>query len=317
MAEFPALRTDGQNWPMWRTNLEAALNELGISAYISQTTPNPYNKQVNALAKCTIASTIPDSNVFKKPTTTTAVQYELQSDKYKQEAAYRLETATDVCDMSRCDNGVSNGSGRRNNNVPSNKPHRQHQRELKCQGRVKRGRGEGEEEGKSKGRKDKKAAIATGPGKGATDQKASSVSLVKPTSSLDSPRARVDTPPSPPLPPPTPNLPVEQTAPTSTWPTHQQSRNGHVPGNRTRRTCEDDVKGSQGKVESRSRGDREPDDEDGDDMDVDHTHVMPHPPSSTCQTANEEATGTSNPNLNSAGTTMPVGHFSQPLSEAY
>ncbi|KIJ06306.1 hypothetical protein PAXINDRAFT_20491 [Paxillus involutus ATCC 200175] len=122
MAEIPALRMDGQNWPTWCANLKEALNELGISASISQTMPNPYNKQVNALAKCTIASTIPDSlflrilrfksaykcfetlrNLFEKPTTTTAVQYELRSDKYKQEAAYRLEMATDVHDMSRCD----------------------------------------------------------------------------------------------------------------------------------------------------------------------------------------------------------------------
>ncbi|KIJ06398.1 hypothetical protein PAXINDRAFT_20416 [Paxillus involutus ATCC 200175] len=61
MAEIPTLRMDGQNWPTWCANLEEALNELGISASISQTMPNPYNKQVNALAKCTIASTIPDA----------------------------------------------------------------------------------------------------------------------------------------------------------------------------------------------------------------------------------------------------------------
>ncbi|KIJ06305.1 hypothetical protein PAXINDRAFT_20490 [Paxillus involutus ATCC 200175] len=146
------------------------------------------------------------------------------------------------------------------------------------------------------------------------DQKASGVSLVKPTSSLDSPRARVNTPPSPPLPPHTPNLPVEQTAPTSTRPTHQRGQNGHIPGNGTCCTCEDDVEGSQGKVELRSRGDREPDDEDGNDVDVDHAHVMPHPPSSTRQTANKEATGTSNPNANSAGTTMPVGTLNRPLN---
>ncbi|KIJ16561.1 hypothetical protein PAXINDRAFT_11011 [Paxillus involutus ATCC 200175] len=77
-------------------------------------------------------------------------------------------------------------------------------------------------------------------------------------------------------------------------------------------TREDDVEGNQGKVESRSRGDREPDDEDGDNIDVDHAHVVPHPPSLTGQTANEEATGTSNPNANGAGTTMPVGTSNGP-----
>ncbi|KIJ09950.1 hypothetical protein PAXINDRAFT_16988 [Paxillus involutus ATCC 200175] len=114
MAEIPALRTDGQNWLTWRANLEEALEELGISAYLSQTTPNPYNEQANTLAKCAIASTIPDSlflqilrfksayecfetlrTLFEKPTTTTAVQYELRSDKYKWEATYGLETVND------------------------------------------------------------------------------------------------------------------------------------------------------------------------------------------------------------------------------
>jgi hypothetical protein len=65
MAEIPALRTDRQNWPTWRTNLEEALEELGISTYLSQTTPNPYDEQANALAKCAIASTIPDSLFYR------------------------------------------------------------------------------------------------------------------------------------------------------------------------------------------------------------------------------------------------------------
>ncbi|KIJ08147.1 hypothetical protein PAXINDRAFT_18692, partial [Paxillus involutus ATCC 200175] len=130
-----------------------------------------------------------------------------------------------------------------------------------------------------------------------------------PTSSQENvPGTHVDTP-SPP--PPTPSLPVEQTAPTSRRPTHQRSRNGHVPRNGTRRTREDD-QGSRGEVKSRSRGGREPDDEDGDDDDVHHAQVEPQNPSSTRQTANEEATGTSNPNANGAGTTMPVGTSNGP-----
>jgi hypothetical protein len=66
MAEIPVLRTDGRNWSAWRENLEWTLDELGISAYISETTPNPYDEQVNALAKCAMPpqSQIPYSFEF-------------------------------------------------------------------------------------------------------------------------------------------------------------------------------------------------------------------------------------------------------------
>ncbi|KIJ10059.1 hypothetical protein PAXINDRAFT_16906 [Paxillus involutus ATCC 200175] len=341
MAEIPVLRTDGRNWSGWRENLERTLDELGVSTYISKTTPNPYNEQVNALAKCAIASTIPDSIFlqilhfksaqecfetlrisFEKKSTatttttaTTAVLHEVRNTRTTREAAYSPESASDVRDTSRCDNGVSDGSGRRNNNVPSNNTHRQRQREPKRQGRVKRGCGEGEEEGKLKGRKDEKAAAATGPGKGTTDQKASGVSLIKPTSSQDSPRARVDTPPSPPPSLTTPTMPVEQTAPTSRRPTRQRRRDGHVPRNGTCRTHEDDAEGSQGRAKSRSRGGREPDDKDGDDVDVDHAHVVPQHLETTRQTAYNKAADTSNPNAMSAGLTEPAGTSNEPRNE--
>ncbi|KIJ13525.1 hypothetical protein PAXINDRAFT_13642 [Paxillus involutus ATCC 200175] len=330
MAEIPVLRTDGRNWSAWRENLERTLDELGVSAYISETTPNPYDEQVNTLAKCAIASTIPDSlfyrilhlksaqecfetlkNLFEKPTTTTAVQYELRSDKYKREAAYRLKTVNDVRDTSHRDGEVSSGSVRRNDHAPRSKSRRQRQREPKRQGRVERGCGEGEEEGKSKGRKDEKAAAATGPGKGATDQKASGVSLIKPTSSQDSPRARVNTPPSPPPSLTTPSLPVKQTALTSRRPTQQRSQNGHIPKNGTHRTRKDNEWSRRG-VESRSRGGREPGDEDGDDVRVHHAHVEPHPPSSTRQTASNEAADTSNPSAMSARPRLPAGTSNGP-----
>ncbi|KIJ18389.1 hypothetical protein PAXINDRAFT_8642 [Paxillus involutus ATCC 200175] len=262
MAEIPALRTDRQNWPTWRANLKEALEELGISAYISQTTPNPYDKQVNALTN-------------------------------------------NARDTSHRDGDVSNGSGRQNNNVPSNNTPRQHQRELKGQGRVERRREEGEKGRKSTRRVDEKLTAATGPGKRATDQTAGGVSLVKPTSSQENvPGTHVDTP-SPP--PPTPSLPVKQTAPMSRRPTHQRSRNSHVPCNGTCRTREDD-QGSRGEVKSRSRGGREPDDEDGDDDIVHHAHVEPQ---STRQTANDEAADPSNPNAH-AGPTEPAGTSNGP-----
>ncbi|KIJ10287.1 hypothetical protein PAXINDRAFT_16684 [Paxillus involutus ATCC 200175] len=278
MAEIPVLRTDGRNWSAWHENLEWTLDELGVSAYISETTPNPYDEQVNALAKCAIASTIPDSlfyrilhlksaqecfetlkNLFEKSTATTRVLEDTSSYRTtKWEAAYySVETANyrvhtrDVGDTSHRDDGVSDGSGRRNNDVPQNNTHRQHQREPKGQGRVERRREEGEKGRKSTGRVDEKLTAATGPGKRATDQMAGGVSLVKPTSSQENvPGTHVDTP-SPP-PPSTPSLSDEQMAPKSKRPTHQRSRNSHVPRNGTRRTREDDVEGSQGKAKSRS-----------------------------------------------------------------
>ncbi|KIJ10570.1 hypothetical protein PAXINDRAFT_16409 [Paxillus involutus ATCC 200175] len=326
MAEIPALRTDRQNWPTWRTNLKAVLEELGISAYLSQTTPNPYDEQTNALAKCAIASTIPDllflrilrfksayecfetlRTLFEKPTTTTAVQYELRSDKNTRVAAHSVETATDVRDTSHRDGEVSHGSGRRNNDVPRNNTRRQHQRETRNQGRVDRRKEVGEKGKKSSGRGDKKVTAATGPGKGATDQKAGGVSLVKPMSSQENvPGTHINTP-SPP--PPTPSLLFEQTAPTSRRLTHQRSWNGHVPRNGTRHTREDDVdvEGSRGDVKSRSRGGREPDDEDGDDDDVHHAHVEPHPPSLTRQMASNKAADTSNLSTTSARPRLPAG----------
>ncbi|KAF8836710.1 hypothetical protein BDN67DRAFT_1014469 [Paxillus ammoniavirescens] len=104
MAEIPALRMDEQNWSAWRANLEWAVNELWVRAHISKMTPNPYDEQANALAK----------NLLKKPTTTTAVQYELWSDKNTQVAVYSVKTANDHCDTPHCDNDVSHRSGRRN-----------------------------------------------------------------------------------------------------------------------------------------------------------------------------------------------------------
>ncbi|KIJ09064.1 hypothetical protein PAXINDRAFT_17847 [Paxillus involutus ATCC 200175] len=309
MAEIPVLRTDGRNWSAWRENLERTLDELGISAYISQTTPNPYDEQANALAKCAIASTIPDSiflrilhsqsahewfktlrNLFERPTTTTGRLSDIWNTGTTREAAYSVETANDVRDTSHRDGEVSNGSGRRND-VPRNNTRRQRQRETRSQGEVERRGGECEKDSESKGRTDEKVTAAARPGRRATDQKADHQVI---------PSAQTTTP-SPP--PPTPSLPDEQTAPKSKRPTHQQSRNGHIP---TRRTREDD-KWSRRGVESRSQGGREPGDEDGDDVRVHHAHVEPHPPSSTRQTASNEAADTSNPSATSARPRLPAG----------
>ncbi|KIJ15110.1 hypothetical protein PAXINDRAFT_12029 [Paxillus involutus ATCC 200175] len=46
-------------------------------------------------------------------------------------------------------------------------------------------------------------------------------------------------------------------------------------------------------------------DDGGEDVQVPHAHVVPQHPTSTRQTAVSEAAGTSNPNPNGAGTTMP------------
>ncbi|KIK76721.1 hypothetical protein PAXRUDRAFT_168983, partial [Paxillus rubicundulus Ve08.2h10] len=55
------LRMDRQNWLIWCKKLKVALNELGVCTYISRMRPNMYNKQANAIVKCTIILSIPDS----------------------------------------------------------------------------------------------------------------------------------------------------------------------------------------------------------------------------------------------------------------
>ncbi|KIJ12166.1 hypothetical protein PAXINDRAFT_14940 [Paxillus involutus ATCC 200175] len=322
MAEIPTLRTDGLNWPTWRANLEEALDELGIGAYISETMPNPYNEQVNTLAKCVIASTIPDSlflrilrlksayecletlrNSFKKPTTSTELLREVQNTRTKREATYGLETIndhvrtrTDVRDMSRCDDDDSNRSGRQNNDVPSNKPHHQCQRETRSQGIDKRGCGEGEKDRRSKGKDDEKAAATGGPGQCATDQTIGGVSLIKPTSREKTHLQTTTTHPSPPA---SPSLLFEQMAPTSRRPTHQRSRNGHVLRNGTRHTREDDVNVVN---------------EDGEDVHIHYAQVEPQSPKLTRQMAYKEAADPSKPNAR-AGPTEPAGTSHQPLND--
>ncbi|KIJ08146.1 hypothetical protein PAXINDRAFT_18691, partial [Paxillus involutus ATCC 200175] len=339
MAEIPQLRADGRNWTEYREKLLRVAAQQKLDKLYDRTETLQGDaedwQQRNAIAKALIVNTIPDSiflrilhyesahqffealkNLFEKDIATLELLRELRNNRTKREAAYSPQTTNDrvrtrnVGDASRCDDDVSNRSVRRNDHVPNSNTRRpERKREPKRQGRVEKRREEGEKGRKSTGRVDEKLTAATGPGKRATDQTAGGVSLVKPTSSQENvPGTHVDTP-SPP--PPTPSLPVEQTAPTSRRPTHQRSRNGHVPRNGTRRTREDD-QGSRGEVKSRSRGGREPDDEDGDDDDVHHAQVEPQNPSSTRQTANEEATGTSNPNANGAGTTMPVGTSNGP-----
>jgi hypothetical protein len=57
-------------------------------------------------------------------------------------------------------------------------------------------------------------------------------------------------------------------------------------------------------------------DDGGEDVQVPHAHVVPQHPTSTRQTAVSEAAGTSNPNPNGAGTTMPVGTSIGPPNES-
>ncbi|KAF8833198.1 hypothetical protein BDN67DRAFT_986181, partial [Paxillus ammoniavirescens] len=165
------------------------------------------------------------------PTATTRVLDNIQNNRTARDTAYSPETTNNrvcrrshVMDMSRRDDDVSDGSSRRVHNVPSSLTWRQHQWEMKGQGRV-----EGREEVGRKGRKlngeaDEKVTAATGPGNGATDHKTGGISLVKPTShENDSPKTHVDTPNPPPPPPTSPTMPVEQLAPTLRRPTQQRA----------------------------------------------------------------------------------------------
>ncbi|KAF8838502.1 hypothetical protein BDN67DRAFT_982463 [Paxillus ammoniavirescens] len=138
------------------------------------------------------------------PTATTRVLNDIWNNRTAQDTAYSPETTND-----------------------------HHERQTKSQGRVERRLEVGEKGSKSNGKVDEKVTTATGLGKGATDHKAGGVSLIKPTSSQENvPGTHIDTP-SPPPPLTTPTLPVEQPAPASKRPTHQRSRDGHVPKNGT------------------------------------------------------------------------------------
>ncbi|KIJ10618.1 hypothetical protein PAXINDRAFT_16388 [Paxillus involutus ATCC 200175] len=190
MAKIPTLRKDRWNWSIWCESFERALNKLGVHTYLSGMKPNPYNEQANTIAKCAIASSIPDllflrilnfesaykyfktlKNLFEMDTFTMELLQEIWNNRMKQEVVYSLETTSDICDTSHHDGGASNGSGRRTNNVPSNKPHRQHQWKPKRQGRVEeRSQVVGEKGRVLKGENDEWVAAASKPGNGAMDQ---------------------------------------------------------------------------------------------------------------------------------------------------
>ncbi|KAF8834541.1 hypothetical protein BDN67DRAFT_985245 [Paxillus ammoniavirescens] len=112
--------------------------------------------------------------------------------------------------------------------------------EPKSQGRVERRREVDERGSKSTGRTDEEEAAARGPGRGATDQGASSISLAVASCEKDSPKTNVNTPKPPPLPQTTHNLLFKQLAPTSTRLANQRRQNSHIPCIEMCRTLEDD-----------------------------------------------------------------------------
>ncbi|KIJ07628.1 hypothetical protein PAXINDRAFT_19190, partial [Paxillus involutus ATCC 200175] len=335
MAEFPALAVDGRNWSTWRENLERTLNGFRIGKYLNETTPNPYDARAHALAKRIFALTIHPSllarirhlksvhegfktlqNLLEKESTsTTGRLYEIRNDNTKREAAHSPETANDRGDTSRCDDEVRNGSRGSNNHVPRSETRREHERERRSQGRVKKGPGVGEKGGVSKGEKDDEKVAAV-----------SGKSLVKPTSSQeDLPGTRVDPPrphhhsKSPSPSPTTHNLLFEQTAPTSRRPTRQRTQQELEEAARRylARRKREDGEGSRRGVESRDRGSREAVDKDGEDVHVHHANVEPQQPQTVGQTAvDDEAADTTDPHANSAGPAVPVGTTNGPRNES-
>ncbi|KIJ06647.1 hypothetical protein PAXINDRAFT_20160 [Paxillus involutus ATCC 200175] len=290
--DIPELTVDGRNWTTYRDAILHESKYEGLTGHYDGTQTPPVHEsgrsewcKRDGRAKQLLATTIPDD-----------ILYKLGPKSLFENSAHHFFSQLRILFEKSKPTTMTTATTT-------------HERKPDGQGKVGRRKEEGEKGRRSSGRADEKVTTATSPGKGATDHRAGSISLVKPTSSQENiPGTHVDTP-SPP--PPTPNLPVEQTAPMSTRPTHQRSRNGHVPRNGTRRTRGDNVKGSRGRAESRSRGGREPDDEDGDNVDVDHAHVVPQHPESTCQTAYEEAADPSNPNAR-AGPTEPAGTSNRP-----
>ncbi|KIJ08035.1 hypothetical protein PAXINDRAFT_18794 [Paxillus involutus ATCC 200175] len=148
MADIPVLRTDGRNWTEYREKLLRVAAQKNLDRLYDGTETLQGDaedwQQRNAIAKALIVETIPDSillrilhfkstheffeglkNLFEQDVATLELLQELRNNRSKREATYGLASANDrvrrrshVTDKSRCDD-VSNGSGRRNNDVPS------------------------------------------------------------------------------------------------------------------------------------------------------------------------------------------------------
>ncbi|KIK76515.1 hypothetical protein PAXRUDRAFT_169704, partial [Paxillus rubicundulus Ve08.2h10] len=97
-----------------------ALNKLRVAAYIKETLPNPYDKQLHTLTKCVFTLSISYSLL---------PQIDIQSMMTMQEAAYSLKTHSD--------DDVSNRSSRQNDHLQRSKTYCQHKWEMKGQKEVK------------------------------------------------------------------------------------------------------------------------------------------------------------------------------------
>ncbi|KIJ16556.1 hypothetical protein PAXINDRAFT_11006 [Paxillus involutus ATCC 200175] len=167
-------------------------------------------QQRNAITKALIVETIPDSiflrilhyesahkffealkNLFEQDIATLELLQELRNNRTKREAAYSPQTANDrirtrnISDTSHHHGEVSHKSRRQEDHVSRSEPRPEHKREPTNQGRVAKRSRVGEKGRVSKGENDKWVTAASKPGNSATDQRAGSVSLVKPTSRQD------------------------------------------------------------------------------------------------------------------------------------
>ncbi|KIJ11850.1 hypothetical protein PAXINDRAFT_15303 [Paxillus involutus ATCC 200175] len=274
MAEIPTLRKDGQNWLTWRANLEEALEELGISAYLSQTTPNPYDEQVNTLAKCAIASTIPNSLflqilhfksayecfetlrlLFEKSTTSTELLREVRNDRTKQEATYGLETVNDRIQ------------------THTEQDKKSTYRATTCAIST-NGKREAREESKEGMEKRKPCQAHEPPGRLTWDSSRHTPIITTITSNSQS-AIRADG-------------------------THVQTADQPTTLRRPR-TEEQDVSYTEAV------------NEDGEDVHIHHAHVKPQQPQTRCQTAvDDKAADTTDPHANSTGPAVPVGTTNEP-----
>ncbi|KIJ06232.1 hypothetical protein PAXINDRAFT_20565 [Paxillus involutus ATCC 200175] len=319
MAEIPQLRVDGRNWTEYREKL----------------------LRRNTIVKSLIVETIPDSiflqilhyesahkflealkNLFEKDIATLELLQELRNNRSRREATYGLESANDrvrrrshVTDKSRRDDDISNRSVRRQAHVPSNRTRPERKRKPQGQGRVEEGHDETRHEperaaksarrvesrgrgGKAEaGKTGKGEAAATGPGEDTADQIAGGISRAVPSSQGsdrgDQGVRRICTIPQ------TLDTPHHETVGGATADTADP--------NALQSTSLEGERGYSKSIDGTAPDSRSADDEDGDDVDIGHAHVVPHPPSSTRRTANEEATGTTNPDARCAGTTMSKG----------
>ena len=216
IVEVPRLRQDGENWLDYHAKLFEAAEAQGLLGLLNGTStkPNePWNPRRIAAwlrddteAQYLLATTTPQliwnhftistaHNMFQHlqslfETTTTTTLHDVRSNDSTRVAAHTAGTPDDCTRTQRAanekvcsTNGVSGGSGRRQNSSRSNGTRRERERTTTDHGKVEMRARVGEKGAKLRGKVDEGAAAVRGPGMKTTDLQADGVGLATPVSS--------------------------------------------------------------------------------------------------------------------------------------